>query len=331
MLLSRAGARHRQVRQFASRAAGRGSRPRTDRRFTHYCVAGAATVAAAVTLISAPEGSIDQDEEQGAFSRTYATSHGAPSTSSLSLLFPAAATTAQCETISLMSRISSAFARQNTTDIAKQLSDSAENETLESRYVVDWSNPIGEGSFGSVYIATDKRTGEKVAVKQMTKKAEGDETFQREMEALMLLRTNGGHPNICGLRANYEKGDHLYIVLDLISGGEMFDHLAAHGAYSEADAARLIREVASALAFLHGLNVVHGDLKPENRTLLWCVFSFYSERVSRSASSKILSDVVVRKIVRSCSQACRFWISNDPSRFGCVSDSRGVNPGILSS
>ena len=44
------------------------------------------------------------------------------------------------------------------------------------------------------------------------------------------------------------------------------DHLANHGPYSEADAARLIREVASALAFLHGLNVVHADLKPENRT-----------------------------------------------------------------
>ena len=44
------------------------------------------------------------------------------------------------------------------------------------------------------------------------------------------------------------------------------DHLANHGPYSEADAARLIREVASALTFLHGLNVGHGDLKPENRT-----------------------------------------------------------------
>lgn len=49
------------------------------------------------------------------------------------------------------------------------------------------------------------------------------------------------------------------------------DHLATHGPYSEADAARLIREVASALAFLHGLNVVHADLKPENRTCFFFV------------------------------------------------------------
>jgi serine/threonine protein kinase len=47
-------------------------------------------------------------------------------------------------------------------------------------------------------------------------------------------------------------------------GGEMFDQLCSRGAYSEADAARLIREVASALAFLHGIGIVHGDMKPEN-------------------------------------------------------------------
>jgi serine/threonine protein kinase len=42
----------------------------------------------------------------------------------------------------------------------------------------------------------------------------------------------------------------------------MFDHLVEAGAYSEADAARLIREVASALYFTHGLSLTHGDLKP---------------------------------------------------------------------
>lgn len=47
----------------------------------------------------------------------------------------------------------------------------------------------------------------------------------------------------------------------------MFDHLIRIGAYSEADAARLVREVTSALAFMHGIGVVHGDLKPENLML----------------------------------------------------------------
>jgi len=44
----------------------------------------------------------------------------------------------------------------------------------------------------------------------------------------------------------------------------MFDHLINDGPFSEADAARLIRETASALMFLHGIGVLHADLKPEN-------------------------------------------------------------------
>ena len=47
----------------------------------------------------------------------------------------------------------------------------------------------------------------------------------------------------------------------------MFEHLINFGAYSEADAARLMHEIASALAFLHGVGVIHGDLKPENLLL----------------------------------------------------------------
>jgi hypothetical protein len=163
----------------------------------------------------------------------------------------------------VLGRLSNIRRRHNT---FKVMEDMAERDTLEARFKVDWRNPIGEGTFGSVYRGSDRKTGENVAVKKISKRATDDVSFQREMEALVHIRKHGGHPHICGMRANYDQGDYYYIVLDLISGGEMFDHLANHGAYSEADAARLIREVASALAFIHGLNCVHGDLKPENRT-----------------------------------------------------------------
>lgn len=73
----------------------------------------------------------------------------------------------------------------------------------------------------------------------------------------MKIHENGGHPNICGLRDMYENNTHYLLVFDLVPGGEMFEHLINFGAYSEADASRLMREVASALAFLHGINVVH--------------------------------------------------------------------------
>lgn len=66
----------------------------------------------------------------------------------------------------------------------------------------------------------------------------------------------------------------------------MFDHLVKQGAYSEADAARLVREVAGALAFIHGLDTVHADLKPENIML----------------STENPSDAVVKLVDFGCAQ-----------------------------
>lgn len=168
----------------------------------------------------------------------------------------------------------------------QKMEESATRATLKSKYNVNWSEPLGEGTFGAVYQAVDRATGEKVAVKKIPKKFTDNETFQREMNALLRLRDAGGHPNICGLRENFDEGDFYFLVLDLIQGGEMFDQLCAHGAYSEADAARLVREVASALAFLHGIGIIHGDMKPENVML----------------SSESSSDAIIQVVDFGCAQ-----------------------------
>eukprot|EP00550_Attheya_septentrionalis_P001543 CAMPEP_0198291050 /NCGR_PEP_ID=MMETSP1449-20131203/8707_1 /TAXON_ID=420275 /ORGANISM="Attheya septentrionalis, Strain CCMP2084" /LENGTH=853 /DNA_ID=CAMNT_0043989641 /DNA_START=254 /DNA_END=2815 /DNA_ORIENTATION=+ len=138
---------------------------------------------------------------------------------------------------------------------------------MESRYKINWTEVLGEGAFGMVYSAVDRLTGEKVALKKISKDCTSDASFQQEMNTLLHLMAVGGHCNICGLHEHYDEGKYYYLILDLISGGEMFDALVQQGAYSEADAARLVREVASALSFLHGIDVVHGDLKPENLML----------------------------------------------------------------
>ena len=137
---------------------------------------------------------------------------------------------------------------------------------MASLYDID-PVPLGEGSFGEVYAVTDKRTGERLALKKIGKEFTDKVEFQKEMNALLHVRACGGHPNVCMLRENFETQDNFILILDLIRGGELFDHLINHGAYSEADAARLTREVASALSFLHGIGVVHADLKPENLML----------------------------------------------------------------
>jgi serine/threonine protein kinase len=88
------------------------------------------------------------------------------------------------------------------------------------------------------------------------------------------------------LKENFDEGGYYYLVLDLVRGGEVFDRLIEDGAYSEADAARLVREVGSALAFIHGIGLVHGDLKPENLML----------------SSEHSSDAVVKLVDFGCAE-----------------------------
>lgn len=150
----------------------------------------------------------------------------------------------------------------------RKMEEGSCTDKLEHRYYINWKEPLGEGSFGVVYLAMDQKSQERVAVKKISKKYTGAHDLQREINSLLHLRDAGGHPNICSLRETFSEDGYYYLILDLVEGCEMFDHLVSQGAYSEADAARLVREVASALAFLHGgPGLVHCDLKPENLML----------------------------------------------------------------
>eukprot|EP00548_Thalassiothrix_antarctica_P002992 CAMPEP_0194145314 /NCGR_PEP_ID=MMETSP0152-20130528/16685_1 /TAXON_ID=1049557 /ORGANISM="Thalassiothrix antarctica, Strain L6-D1" /LENGTH=755 /DNA_ID=CAMNT_0038845491 /DNA_START=211 /DNA_END=2478 /DNA_ORIENTATION=+ len=143
--------------------------------------------------------------------------------------------------------------------------DSANVDTFDTNYFLPPdAQALGQGAFSDVFLGIEKRTGEKVAVKLIHRDFTDDESFKRELRAMQYILQYGGHPHICSLHDWFQDKDSYHVVVDFVSGGEMFDHLIKNGAYSEADAARLLREVASALAFLHGIGVIHSDLKPEN-------------------------------------------------------------------
>ncbi|KAL7542358.1 hypothetical protein ACHAXR_011711 [Thalassiosira sp. AJA248-18] len=169
---------------------------------------------------------------------------------------------------------------------SRRMAAEKSRRTFFSIYEVDFDNPLGSGSYGDVYLCRERASEDACALKKIPKEFTEDAEFQREMNALLHIRAHGGHPNICMLRENFDEDDDYLLVLDLVDGGEMFEHLIKHGAYSEADASRLLRQVASALDFLHGIGVVHAgtyslhdiclikmyyllssisaDLKPEN-------------------------------------------------------------------
>lgn len=122
---------------------------------------------------------------------------------------------------------------------------------------------LGRGAFSEVFVALKISTSQRFAVKCISKKSlnEKDES-SLESEISILKRIK--HPNIVGLVDLYDNRQTLYIVMDLVSGGELFDRIVEKGFYSEADASHVIKQLLTAVGYIHSLGIVHRDLKPEN-------------------------------------------------------------------
>lgn len=145
----------------------------------------------------------------------------------------------------------------------KNLLPSRLNADVCARYDFD-NEQIGQGAFGSVFVARDKRQQErKVAVKKMLiMDGEQKESFEKEAQIMKDL----DHPNICRLLEVYQKGRFMYFVMELCEGKDVFDRMLEQEEHSfgEPQAADIIRQVASALHYAHNLGIAHRDIKPEN-------------------------------------------------------------------
>jgi len=78
------------------------------------------------------------------------------------------------------------------------------------------------------------------------------------------ILTKVKHPNIIALKDLFDEPDSLYMVMQLVTGGELFDKIMKKGQYSEKDACAVMQKVAAAISYLHHQNIAHRDLKPEN-------------------------------------------------------------------
>ncbi|KAL3803823.1 hypothetical protein HJC23_003985 [Cyclotella cryptica] len=127
---------------------------------------------------------------------------------------------------------------------------------------------LGEGGFGKVYRAIRLSDNQPLALKCISKQYTDSTDFHREIDALYKLNfVHGGHPHCCKLYEVLESEHEYWVGIELIEGGELFEHLIRKGAYSEATAAVFLRQFAEALSFLHGNGIIHADLKPENLML----------------------------------------------------------------
>jgi len=135
--------------------------------------------------------------------------------------------------------------------------------TLERYY--ELQEHLGSGTFATVRAAKEKATGAKYAIKIIDKKAMGakQDMMMREVDILKQVK----HGNIIKLKELFESPQKLYLVMELVTGGELFDKIVERGSYSERDASFVMRQIVDACRYLHENNIVHRDLKPENLLL----------------------------------------------------------------
>lgn len=127
---------------------------------------------------------------------------------------------------------------------------------------------MGEGSYGYVSKATHKDTGVARAVKCIDKsKVPDQERFESEVD----IHASLDHPHIVKLYEVFEDTKNYYLVMELCTGGELFDRIVAEAekredglAFTEASAATYMTQILGAMSYLHSNNFVHRDIKPEN-------------------------------------------------------------------
>ncbi|KAA3463595.1 calcium-dependent protein kinase 26-like [Gossypium australe] len=128
---------------------------------------------------------------------------------------------------------------------------------------------LGQGQFGTTYLCTELSTGIKYACKSISKRKlvakEDVDDVRREIQIMYHL---AGHKNIVTIKGTYEDSLYVHIVMELCSGGELFDRIIQRGHYTERKAAELTRIIVGVVEACHSLGVMHRDLKPENFLLV---------------------------------------------------------------
>eukprot|EP01017_Pseudomicrothorax_dubius_P031561 TRINITY_DN4045_c0_g1_i3.p1 TRINITY_DN4045_c0_g1~~TRINITY_DN4045_c0_g1_i3.p1 ORF type:complete len:417 (+),score=67.36 TRINITY_DN4045_c0_g1_i3:68-1318(+) len=124
---------------------------------------------------------------------------------------------------------------------------------------------LGKGSFSMVTMAKSKVNGEHYAVKimskeQLEKKKSGKEILKNEISVLRKL----SHPNLIKLYEVYETEGSVYLVLEYIKNGSLWDFVSQKKDFNEKDRKKIMKGVLNGLVQLQKLKIVHRDLKPDN-------------------------------------------------------------------
>jgi len=143
-------------------------------------------------------------------------------------------------------------------------STGGDGKNIEDKYTL--GKIVGRGAFSVVKEGIRKASGKKYAVKCISKKLIDKKELallEREIDIMKKLQ----HPNIIQLMEVIDSPDTLYLILEFISGGELFDAIVNKGSYTEEQTAKIVKQILEAVQYIHAHGIAHRDLKPENLLL----------------------------------------------------------------
>jgi calcium-dependent protein kinase len=174
---------------------------------------------------------------------------------------------------------------------------------------------VGSGAFATVRKVFSKANGQMRALK-IIKKQRGQDTARMYLEVEILKKLI--HPNIMQIFEFYEDKKNFYIITEFCEGGELFDKIVEKGTLSEAEGAGIMKQLLSAVSYIHSNNIVHRDLKPENilldtkkqniiKIIDWGTARFYEKNKKMNRVSGTPYYIAPEVILEKYDEKCDVW------------------------
>ena len=126
---------------------------------------------------------------------------------------------------------------------------------------------IGKGGFGRVWKIQSKKSKNIYALKEMSKLKIIDKKSEKSINSEREFLSKLHHPFIVNMHYAFQDSENLYLVMDMLSGGDLRYHISRYRKFSEEQTRFFIANMIYALKYIHENNVIHRDIKPENLVL----------------------------------------------------------------
>ena len=123
---------------------------------------------------------------------------------------------------------------------------------------------IGRGAFGEVHVCREKKTGKIYAIKKIKKQVLIIKNQIRHVINEQIIMSKASTPWIVELKASFQEGDYLYLVMEYLPGGDLMNLLIEKDILTEKEAKFYISELILAVESIHNLDCIHRDIKPDN-------------------------------------------------------------------